>query len=38
MPISQLVETYKFWDVVTLWAKEQLEAKLAERRGEAKAL
>jgi hypothetical protein len=25
MPLSQLVESYNFWDVVTLWAKEQLD-------------
>jgi hypothetical protein len=25
MPLSQLVESYKFWDVVTHWAKERLE-------------
>lgn len=25
MPLSHLVESYKFWDVVTLWAKENLE-------------
>ena len=25
MSLSQLVESYKFWDVVTLWAKEKLE-------------
>ena len=25
MSLSQLVESYKFWDVVTLWARERLE-------------
>jgi len=25
MSLSQLVESYKFWDVVTHWAKERLE-------------
>ncbi len=25
MSLSQLVESYKFWDIATLWAKEKLE-------------
>ena len=25
MPLSHLVESYKFWDIVVLWAKERLE-------------
>ena len=24
-PLSRLVETYKFWEIVTQWAKERLE-------------
>ncbi len=24
MPLSQFVESYKFWDIVTLWAREKL--------------
>ena len=38
MPISQLVETYKFWDVVTLWAQEQTDREEIIARAIAKAV
>ena len=38
MSLSQLVETYKFWDVVTLWAKEQLDHEEIVARALAKAV
>ena len=38
MSLSQLVESYKFWDVVTLWAKEQLENEVIVASALAKAV
>src|ERR1700730_623198 len=38
MPARHQVESYKFWDVVTLWAKEQLEAEEVIARALAKAV
>jgi hypothetical protein len=38
MPARHQVESYKFWDVVTLWAKEQLEAEEVVARALAKAV
>jgi hypothetical protein len=38
MPARHQVESYKFWDIVTLWAKEQLEAEEVIARALAKAV
>jgi len=38
MPLSQLVESFKFWDVVALWAKEQLDHEEVVARALAKAV
>jgi hypothetical protein len=38
MSARHQVESYKFWDVVTLWAKEQLESEEVIARGLAKAV
>ncbi len=38
MPLSQLVESYKFWDVVTHWAKERLEHEETVARALARAV
>ena len=38
MSLSHLVESYKFWDVVTLWAKEQLDHEEIVARALAKAV
>ena len=38
MPLSQLVETYKFWDVVTLWANEHTDREDTIARALAKAV
>jgi hypothetical protein len=38
MTPSQLVESYKFWDVVTLWARERLESPVIVARALARGI
>ena len=38
MTPSQMVESYKFWDVVTLWARERLEHEIVVARALARGV